>query len=430
MKSKNILAGCIAALTLAGAAQAATCHVYLTGSTAFRSATNNSLQLLYGVPLAQSNATLGSADAALFKKLNYPLAGDTTYVKTTFLGAAGGIQSVAAGSEPVVANRIKVPFYLDTATGTLGRPDTLAAGNREDKVPDIALGDTYQGTTPFNGTANRNIGTLASPIIVSTTYEDLTPQDNLVGVVTFKYVGSNGFPNNGGSLFSMDPNKAQIIFPTGRFPLSLITGAAADKTKLVFSTGRNFDSGTRLATFAENGVGAASTVKQWKPTIAAGVVTDQVLYPIELINGLSTQFAGNSGEASGSTLRGNLTATIPAAIYTVPAKGGKATATGAYYVSYLGVSDANSVAASTTSLRWNGVDFSELAVQQGQYTFWSYEHVLYRADALGTTAETVALDLIAKLTDVATVLSPNVKLSDMQVSRGTDGGTITADFTF
>ena len=297
-------------------------------------------------------------------------------------------------------------------------------------MPDIALGDTYQGTTPFNGTANRNTGTLASPNIVSTTYEDLTPQDTLVGVVTFKYVGSNGFPNNGGSLFSMDPNKAQVLYPTGRYPLSLITGAAADKTKLVFSTGRNFDSGTRLATFAENGVGAATVVKQWKPTIAAGVVTDQVLYPVELINGLSTQFAGNSGEASGSTLRGNLTATIPAAIYQTPAKGGKATATGAYYVSYLGVSDANSVAASTTALRWNGVDFSELAVQQGQYTFWSYEHVLYRADSLGTTAETVALDLIAKLTDVATVLSPNVKLSDMQVSRGTDGGTITADFTF
>ena len=122
MKSKNILAGCIAALTLAGAAQAATYHVYLTGSTAFRSATNNSLQLLYGTPVAQSNATLGSADAALFKKLNYPLTGDTTYVKSTFLGAAGGIQSVAAGSEPVIANRIKVSFYLVTAVGVLGRP--------------------------------------------------------------------------------------------------------------------------------------------------------------------------------------------------------------------------------------------------------------------------------------------------------------------
>ena len=426
MKSKSILAGCIAALTLAGAAQAATYHVYLTGSTAFRSATNTSLQALYGAPVAQSNAALGSADAALFIKANYPLGGDTTYVKTTFLGAAGGIQSVSAGSEPVVANRIKVPFYLDTAVGTLGRPDTLTAANREDKVPDIALGDTYQGTTPFNGTQNRNIGTLASPVIVSTTYEDLTPQDFLVGVVTFKYVGSNGFPAG----YSMDANKAQALYPTGRYPLSLITGLSADKTKIVFSTGRNFDSGTRLATFAENGVGAASVVKQWKPTIAAGVVTDQVLYPVELINGLSTQFAGNSGEASGSTLRGNLTATIPAAIYNTPAKGGKATATGAYYVSYLGVSDANSVAASTTSLRWNGVDFSELAVQQGQYTFWSYEHVLYRADSVGTTAETVATDLIAQLTAPAAALSPNVRLTDMVVSRGTDGGVVGPDFTF
>ena len=125
-----------------------------------------------------------------------------------------------------------------------------------------------------------------------------------------------------------------------------------------------------------------------------------------------------------------MTATIPAAIYNTPAKGGKATATGAYYVTYLGVSDANSVAASTTSMRWNGVDFSELAVQQGQYTFWSYEHVLYRAGSVGTTAETVAQDLITKLNDVATVVSPNVKISDMAVSRGTDGGVVGPDFTF
>ena len=150
MKTKNILAGCIAALTLAGAAQAATYHVYLTGSTAFRSATNNGLQALFGTPVAQSNAALASADAAMFIKTNYPLVGDTTYVKTTFLGAAGGIQSVAAGSEPVVNNRIKVPFYSDVAVGTLARPDALPVGpNREDKVPDNVDWDLWLGPAAY-----------------------------------------------------------------------------------------------------------------------------------------------------------------------------------------------------------------------------------------------------------------------------------------
>ena len=39
----------------------------------------------------------------------------------------------------------------------------------------------------------------------------MTAQDNLVGVVTFKYIGSTGFPNNGGSLYSLDQNKAQAM---------------------------------------------------------------------------------------------------------------------------------------------------------------------------------------------------------------------------
>ena len=56
-------------------------------------------------------------------------------------------------------------------------------------------------------------------------------------------------------------------------------------------------------------------VKQWKPTATGGAVTSQALYPVELINGVSTFAAGNSGEASGSTLRGLMTNTIPAAVY-------------------------------------------------------------------------------------------------------------------
>ncbi|MES2569593.1 MAG: hypothetical protein V4710_06010 [Verrucomicrobiota bacterium] len=399
MKAIKVLAASAAALTLISSANAATFRVYITGSTAFRGPAQNSLQALYGAPLAQSNATLTSADAALYRKADYPNPGDTTFVKVSFAGSAAGIQTVA-GSIPI-------PFYGDNTTGTV----PVSTGTPDNHAPDIAFSDTYQGTTPFTDGI----------------YEDLSAQDEIVGVVTFKFVGSKNFPTNGTELYNMTPQIAQSLFVLGKVPLSLFTGLAADKTRLVFATGRNPDSGTRLTAFAESGVGAGSTVRQWKPTVSAGAVTSQALYPVEVINGQSTNFPGNSGEASGSVLRNNLTATIPPSVYNTPAMGGRATTTGAFYVSYLGTGDAASVAANTTELKYNGVQFSETAVQQGQYTFWGYQHVMFRA-AAESTVRIVATDLKAQI--LSATVSPNVKISDMVVDRAVDGGIITPLFSF
>ena len=75
------------------------------------------------------------------------------------------------------------------------------------------------------------------------------------------------------------------------------------------------------------------------------------------------------------------------------------------------------------ALKYNGVDYSAAAVQNGQYTFWGYEHIMYRAAAVGTLAETVALDLQAQV--LGTNLNPlNVNLADMVVGRSNDGGLV------
>ena len=203
----------------------------------------------------------------------------------------------------------------------------------------------------------------------------------------------------------MTQQLAQALYGNGSLPLAFFTGTTADKTATVFATGRDPLSGTRLTAFAESGVGVASTVVQYKPTVASGAVTAQVPWPAETINGIAFD-QGNSGYASGSSLVTTMQATT--------------SAIGGYYVSYMGVSDADSaIAGGAVELTWNGVPYSLLNVKEGKYTFWGYQHLMYQSTLSGTK-KTVA-DAIAQ--QIKNVDSP-ILLSDMQVERPADGGLI------
>ncbi len=405
MKLIPILAASVLAASLAGTASAQT-KIYITGSTAFRSATTTAIDsVLSGtVTKASDNATFTSANAVTWT--GGTIGGTAVTIKASWSGAVGGLQTVA-GSLPV-------RFLPDGATGTANADPRTTTNPAESATPDIAMTDNYQASTVFNGTFN------------NVTYQSLN--DNLVGVVTFRWVASNGFPANQ----TMTTQLAQYLFGSGTIPLATYTGLEADKNKLVYATGRDPDSGTRVTTFAESGIGVFSIVKQWKPTAFRNdvgtndAVTTQTLYPVQTINGVSTQFPGNSGESSGGTLRGNLNKTLDASAYSV--NDSNANATAGYYMSYLGTSDAATTLASATkpavSLKWNGVEFSTLAVQQGQYTFWGYEHLMYRS-GLANEKLTFATNLKNQILNTAAgTLAPNVKLSDMQVSRTTDGGIL------
>ncbi len=400
MKINKILTGCIAALAITGAAQAATFRVYLTGSTAFRAQTNASLAVLYGAEIAKDNAAQGSANNILFHKLNFPNPGDDTYIKCTWNGSAAGIQAVAAASS--VANPINLSFYNDAGTSFT-----------DSAKPDIALSDCYQGSTPFNGVGTRNIGTIAVPNNVQTTYANIegnAPQ--IVAVACFKFVASTGFPAGGAN---MTPQLAQTLYPLGQMPLSQYTGSAADAAITVNAIGRNLDSGTRITALAESGVGTAAVVSQFQATEnTPGSINAYVPYPRELLLGIDTQVAGNSGYASGGTLRGFLTDIV---------------SDGSYFVTYLGTSDAAAVNAgqvvprgNAVDMKYNGTAYSAAAVKNGQYTFWGYEH-LYKRSGISATAGTVFTQLGAQILGVA--LEPNnVKFVDMAVSRPGDGGLV------
>jgi hypothetical protein len=202
-------------------------------------------------------------------------------------------------------------------------------------------------------------------------------------------------------------------FGNGSCSLALFSGSNADETITVFATGRDPDSGTRTTAFAETNVGVASPVVQYQPTISGNNVTAHQPWPQIVVNGI-TFAIGNGGYASGGTLATTMQKNT--------------SALGGYYVTYLSTGDAATAIAGASGspaveLKYNGTTYSAAALAEGQYTFWGYEHLMYKSSRSGVKL-TTATSLANQLTNTdATVL-----LSAMKVSRMADGGLVTQNY--
>jgi hypothetical protein len=388
--------------------------IYITGSTAFRGPTVAAINGTLAGTVTVANdggVAAGSANAVTWTGGN--IGGTPVTIKASWSGSAAGIQTVAGAPD------FNVRFLPDGATGN-ANPDPRTAGNpAELAVPDMCMTDVFQGAAPFNGTFNGH------------TYASLV--DNTVGVVAFIWAASKNFPLGTGtapiSSHSFTPQLAQALFPVGAIPLSMITGNTADRTVGVYATGRDPDSGTRLTAMSEGGVGVTGFLQQWKPTVSSGTITALQLYPVQTINGVSTVVDGNSGESSGSTLRGYLVNTLTAAAYQTWSN----SLTNGYLLTYLGIGDFNNVSGSgAVGLLYNGVPEGTTTIAEGRYTFWGYEHIDWKSNlGNGTTGGpaiklTFANNLKNNIAGTPTAnLGGNVSLSDMQVQRFADGGTVT-----
>jgi len=93
-------------------------------------------------------------------------------------------------------------------------------------------------------------------------------------------------------------------------------------------------------------------------------------------------------------------------------------------VGYLGVNDAAKLVSNGgVTLTYSGVSYSLAAVQQGGYTFWGYEHLMYKASLSGTP-----LSFATSLRNQLLSTDGSPLLSSMNVVRGSDGGVVTADY--
>lgn len=461
MKLKCIIAGAAALLAagLHAAPSDESVIVRITGSTAFRSATHNAIVQLYDTaPVAgYAGSNLSGAGRSFFYGT---IAGAKTIITTSWSGSVGGVQ--------VVAGSLPVNFLDDTLAdaGTLAQTGaTAATGGTQinasssfgsnSKVADIAMSDVFQSSTPFKTPVltSKSVGVIAfgwlvnrgfgaemvsksSVTLNATTTVSMADVTGVevgmnvkgTGISTSNYVtvvsvnaGANTVTLSHAATTStatadltfakpapftnINTQQAQALWGAGTASLAQFTGLAADANKLVYATGRDPDSGTRLTAFAESGIGVDSTVTQYKPVVSGGVITSLAPYPAQTINGINFT-VGNGGEASGGTLVGYF---------------GNVSGPGTgLIVSHVGAGDLpTAVNAGAVQLTYNGVAYSVDAVKEGRYTFWCYQNLMYQPTLAGAK-KTLADNLAIK---IETVTAP-IKLSEMKCSRATDGAVV------
>ncbi len=96
------------------------------------------------------------------------------------------------------------------------------------------------------------------------------PTGQIVGIVQFKWCAGRNIP---AGLTNMTAQLARDLYGSGKAALALWTGLSTDHGTKIYAVGRDFDSGTRLTTFAETGVGAKAVVKQYFPEDGSGNVS-------------------------------------------------------------------------------------------------------------------------------------------------------------
>lgn len=348
---KTLLLGA-AGLALAHVASAQTI-IRIAGSNGDRNATNAAIANLLqgetyvGIAVNGAGGTPTTSNFGNFVGGTYN--GTPVTVKTSYLGATGGVKAVA-GSETV-------RFLPTSATGTMNA-NPLTATNPaqyEDAVPDFAVSTNFQSTSPYLGFYNGK------------NYIEL--EQILTAVVPMLFLASPGFPGD-----NLHTSAAQALYSRGYIPVSFLTGNPAHRNQTVFAIGRNFDAGQRYGPLAEFGLGVNAITKHYQPTISGGVATSHVLWPVETVSGVSSQFPGNSGFNSGANLVQALIVTLGPNAYKV----GNPNATAGYYIGYATPGDATTaVAGGAKILKWNGVEYTPQALQEGQYTNWLYTRVVY-----------------------------------------------------
>ncbi|HWB06522.1 MAG TPA: hypothetical protein VG796_26090 [Verrucomicrobiales bacterium] len=447
----------LAAAALTGTASAQT-TMRITGSTAFRAATLTAIRNII-TPATLEYAYVGSSftgsSEAIFKGTPVGGAGQV-FIKVSFSGSTGGLQTVV---QNLTVSKWLKDTTVTSAAGTAYANEAALGPNPYDTpvTADVTMADTFQNSTDFK-----------TPALVP----------NRVGVIVFQWVRNNGTPRR---VSNMTPWLATNLL-SGGTPLSLFTGVPADVGTMVLATGRDEESGTRTATFADCLFGSGSNPTQYQVVNNGTNVTDLIVWPAT-----GPWPAGHSGYSGGGNLvtalnlpgsitsanpahlvsyagindAANVNPSTPSAAATATVAGGAVTAVnvtvggqnygpgttvvfsggGGSGAAATAVTDANGVVTSinvtsggtgytsapTVALRggatltWNGVPYSDAGVREGQYTFWSYEFLYYRT---GYANAALAQQLANRIRLFDASVS-GTKIGDMHVERAIEGGDVT-----
>ena len=358
--------------------------------------------------------------------------------------------------------------------------------------PNLAFSDSFKGSVAaslttahalYNGGFPTSGLTTLSALITAVNSQPtnagsgaLAGHQDAVGVIPFAwYAGNTTTPGSSGVTNMTQQAAAALLYggtTGGGIPLSYLTGNASDATNYAFLVGRNEDSGTRVGAFAEAQQGFAPGVKQWELTFSgtsttgslttnsgnnttglntggiAATVSGATLFPstVRLYTepNVGWNTTGHSGYAAGGDVA-NVLLAVNNSPSTLNLNG-----TGSesdYFFGYLGFADGYgltnpniSTNNSALELNYNGVTPSVAAIENGNYTFWGYEHIYYltgtQANTIGankTDADNIADSIFQTYADtntngtqfeVQTPPSAGILYSDMKVNRAQEGALI------
>jgi hypothetical protein len=395
---KSIILSVFGGLLLATSLQAQT-HIYVSGSTAFRSNAYRAIRSLYDAGFSENEGALtGTVDAPT---TNNSGAGVMTWSGTmstvSNLNSAGTVVIHASwtGSVQGIHNVTTGESLNFLANGTQGDTNVVSHAS------DMCFSDVYQSSSPYG-----------TPVL----------NDTNVAIQPFVYVLGKG-TGPGQNVNNVTIQQLQQAIGDGVEKLSYFTGNTNDANAYAFLTGRTKDSGTRVTQIADGLYIGGVNLYQGNGTTATKMTANQV---VNFVN-------YGPGFTGGGAMVGNL----------VLGAGTNA------LIGYVGVADALTAAgAGCKILSYNGEycfpwtngvsttnafytagsspDYS--SVITGKYSFWGPEHVLVKS-----TGSAAAQALCAALppaidndlTNATVVPVTAIRLSAMGTTgRGFDGGPI------
>ena len=449
MKTKSIA---IAALTLAlGSSGFAQTAVYVTGATAFRQATLNTIRKIFSDTAQYKivhNGGSGNYNGSTYAVIqgtfsNVP---GTTTIYTSFNGSVEGIRALATtnNNPEYLLSTVLTNATNFIAKGVIGDGVNSISSPRAANASDFAFSDVAKASTPFSSA-------------------NLAPATPQVGVVTFSMVANKGSTN----LDNLNTQNFRALLTQGYVPRKMINGNTNDQG-VVYVMGRNDGSGTRTTYAAETGYGITTLMQQYimgrstNGTISAiylvpqggtnnalnGTTNNGGLALVGAAANASTVWSqdvnGNGGYSSGSTLIGVLTNTSTSV--NVYEADGNLLESGQNIsvVSFLSTGDTKTAFAFNTNtglntgaiaLGYNGVKLSDFAtnggtlsaadtakITQGAYTGWGYQY-FYRLPTITTGNKLTVYNLMFSNIP-ANLGSSGLPKTSMAVSRQVDGGTV------
>ena len=476
MKIKTLLFTGLTGLALAGAAQAQTTYIEITGATAFRSAAVTAINSAFNAggnfayafanTSAAGNTTSLTNGSMQAWKGTFPGIAGTTIIRTSWNGSVEGVRAVAvpnATNNPLYLLESNIPGTLAAGGGTPatrrfhsdpGGPGAAVNATFYEQVEsDMSFSDVAQSATPVSGLALTGgpVGVVVFSMIASKTWKDDSAGD------------TSGLTNITAQQFR---SMAQL----GSVPLSFFSGTSVH-TNRVYLTGRNDGSGTRTSYLAETGVGAAKPIVQYVAhdrssttnipiilkTAAGGAFNFQdVATPQYASTVWGLDQDGNGGHVSSGDVRDDLSKnttstavwefvdTDESGTYEAGEDSQVTAAAKLYMISWVTYNDARSArgtglasAATAQVLGYEGVILSGLAgdsppsnisaadralVANGRYTAWNFQQLYYVASRAGAAA--VFSELETRLDNASLIGSAGMPIGEMLVNRTVDGGVI------